>query len=85
MMSAKITLVAGTAKLLARGGVDSKVYIKTALADLYLGDSTVTSDGATSFGLIPTTIVSFDCDGDLYGVSAAGGAVYVMSNDAVFA
>lgn len=83
MQAKKVTLEAGTTTLLATAGVGTKVLVFTALTDLYLGgDDGLTSDGASSFGAFPTTATQFDVEGELWGVSATGGVVSLLSNNA---
>lgn len=83
MKATKITLTAATATKLATAGVGTNVIIATALTDLYLGDSTVTSDGTTSFKVgtisLPTSLGPIE--GELWGISATGGAVYLLTNN----
>lgn len=82
MKGAKVA-VAATATLLARGGVDTNIVLQTALTDLYLGGSDVTSNGAASFkfGTVTGPLNLGKIQGDLYGISATTGDVYVLTSE----
>jgi hypothetical protein len=83
MKATRTTLGAGSAAKIADSGVNTTAVVLTALADLYLGGgSTLTSAGANSFGVIPAnTPTAIPLTGELWGISAAGGAVSVLQSD----
>lgn len=83
MVGKKTTLTAATAAKVATGGVGTVVIVETAaLTDLYLGgDSGLTSDGATSFKVRTATPYTIPLEGELWAISAAGGAMYVLTNN----
>lgn len=83
MKATRTTLVAATATKIADSGVNTTGVVLTALADLYLGGSSaLTSAGANSFGVLAAnTPVAIPLTGELWGISAAGGAVSVLQSD----
>lgn len=78
--SAKTTLVAATATRIASAGVGgTRVLVKTALTDVYIGSANVTSDGAASYGALAAGVNGpYDIEGDLYAISAGGGVIYAL-------
>ncbi len=81
MIGSKVTLSAGVAGKLVDStkGVGARsVLIKTALTDLAFGGSGVTSGAGYLTSAAMTNVAIFCGADDLWGISAAGGDVYVL-------
>ncbi len=79
MKGQKITLSAGSGGILAPGGVGGRtILIKTALTDLVLGGTGVTSaTGYATAAALSNVSVQVGAN-DLVGISTAGGDVFVL-------